>query len=112
MSRIDDLDPDRARVHVPHAGPVRNTGMTRAPLLRDMRVDRSIPVDGVMGGDLCLRIAKTLQGLFRSSHPGVMHYQNIDGSVGTRIVIGGGTFHKPENHRRLPYSPRSCAIFP
>ena len=107
---IDQLDADRAAVHIGVAGPVAFARVPGAALFSDVAVDRAVLVDGVMRTDLGLGIAEPLERGFGRLHAGIVQQQDIDRRVcRPGVVVRRRSFdHGSPAVRRRP-SDCSCS---
>ena len=86
VTRIDQLDADRALVHADLAFPAGLAGVPGGLVLGDQLVDRAVLVDQVMGTDLGFRVAQPVDGRLRRAHAGIVQDEQID--VETRRTGG------------------------
>ncbi len=101
---IDDLDPDRARVDVRLAAPVRNTRMPGAFVLFDMREDGSVLVHRVVRTHARGRIGKALHGSLAALHACIVHQQDVGHALANAVIEVGRRPLDEAQHQRPTFS--------
>ena len=86
---IDQLDANRKIVHA--ASPVFHSGLSGMPgplIFRNVASNGSISIDGVMRGDLALRIGELVYDFLQGVQHGGVQNDGVDNdSVGPRIEV-------------------------
>src|SRR5262245_28392566 len=81
MTRIDDLDPDRAAVDVARPGPIRHARVPRAAVLGHVLEDRAVLIDRIVRAHARRGIAESRDRARARFHAGVVHDQDVDRRV-------------------------------
>src|SRR5262245_66549585 len=77
MTRIDDLDADRAGIDVGLASPGRLTCVPRAPLFEHALYDSAVFEHDIVRGYLALRRGELLQSRLAVLHSGVVQHDHV-----------------------------------
>ena len=109
MARIDDLDPDRGRVHVVFAFPRPPARVPGTVALGDQLVDGAVLPNQIMRRDLGSGIGKRLQCGFTRRHARIVQDEAIGPAIAAPLaMVGRG--HEASNERAV--RGRTCGHVP